>query len=119
MAKRILYIECIKIKIAESNNFMEIRMGGGEGEGVFELGNPEGRGAHAVSEFQVEGGSKKHAFCHEGVDFFWNNPKQTYMYLRTSLLSNHYSLLFSWREVPTGNRSAFAGYQSILPFRKN
>ena len=29
MAKRILYIECIKIKIAESNNFMEIRMGGG------------------------------------------------------------------------------------------
>ena len=31
---------------------MEIQMGGG----VFELGNPEGRGAQAVLEIQVEGG---------------------------------------------------------------
>ena len=35
-----------------SNNFMEIQMGGG----VFELGNPEGRGSQAVLEIQVEGG---------------------------------------------------------------
>ena len=35
------------------NNFMEIQMGGG---GVFELGNPEGRGAQAGVEIQVEGG---------------------------------------------------------------
>ena len=38
-----------------SNNFMEIHMGGG----VFELGNPEGRGAQAVLEIQVEGGGVK------------------------------------------------------------
>ena len=37
--------------------------------GVFELRNPEGRGAHAVSEFKVEGGSKKRAFRH-GVWIF-------------------------------------------------
>ena len=36
------------------NNFMEIQMGGGGG--VFELGNPEGRGAQAGLEIQVEGG---------------------------------------------------------------
>ena len=35
-----------------SNNFMEIQMGGG----VFELGNPEGKGSQAVLEIQVEGG---------------------------------------------------------------
>ena len=47
------------------------------GEGVFEPGNPEGRGAQAVLEIQVEGGgrSKNRAFCHGVVDFFWNiNP---------------------------------------------
>ena len=51
---------------------MEIQMGGG----VFELGNPEGRGAQAVLEIQVEGGggSKNGAFRPGGVDFFWNNP---------------------------------------------
>ena len=56
-----------------SNNFMEIQMG----RGVFELGNPEGRGAQAVLEIQVdgEGGGKKNcAFRRRGVDFFWNNP---------------------------------------------
>ena len=35
-----------------SNNVMEIQMGGG----LFELGNPEGRGAEAVLEIQVDGG---------------------------------------------------------------
>ena len=53
-----------------SNNFMEIHMGGG----VFELGNPEGRGAQAVLEIQVDGGPQNRAFCRGGVDFFWNNP---------------------------------------------
>ena len=36
-----------------SNNFVQIHMGG---VGVFELGNPEGRGAQAVLEIQVDGG---------------------------------------------------------------
>ena len=51
---------------------MEIQMGGGGG--VFELGNPEGRGTQAVLEIQVDGGSKNRAFRCGGVDFFWNNP---------------------------------------------
>ena len=38
-----------------SDNFVEIQMGGGGG---FELGNPEGRGAQAVLEIQVEAGVK-------------------------------------------------------------
>ena len=37
---------------------MKIQMGGG----VFELGNPEGRGAQAVLEIQVDGASKNRAF---------------------------------------------------------
>ena len=37
---------------------MEIQMGGGGGGG-FEIGNPEGRGAQAVLEIQVERGVKK------------------------------------------------------------
>ena len=53
-----------------SNNFMEIQMGG-----VFELGNPEWRGAQAVLEIQVDGGgSKNRASRRGGVDVFWNNP---------------------------------------------
>ena len=48
------------------------------GEGVFEPGNPDGRGAQAVLEIQVErgggGGSKNRAFRRGGVDYFWNNP---------------------------------------------
>ena len=56
-----------------SNNFMEIRRGGG---GVFERGNPWGGGAKAVLEIQVEGGVKKPCLPlgGGGVDFFWNNP---------------------------------------------
>ena len=52
---------------------MVVGVGGGV---VFELGNPEGRGAQVVLEIQVErgGGSKNRAFRHGGVDFFWNNP---------------------------------------------
>ena len=42
---------------------------------VFELGNPEGRGAQAVLEIQVGGGGSKNcAFRRGGVNFFWNNP---------------------------------------------
>ena len=48
---------------------MEIQM-------AFELGNPEGWGAQAVLEIQVDGWSKNRAFHHGGVDFFWNNPFQ-------------------------------------------
>ena len=52
---------------------MEIQMG----VGVFELGNPEGKGAEAVLEIQVDGGGggqTNRAFRRGGVDFFWNNP---------------------------------------------
>ena len=44
------------------------------GRGVFELGNPEGRGAQAVLEIQGDGGGGNCAFRRKGVDFFWNNP---------------------------------------------
>ena len=55
-----------------SNNFMEIQMGGGQGGWVFELGNPEGRGAQAVLEIQVEGGAggKKLCLLSWGCGFF-------------------------------------------------
>ena len=43
------------MKMMMFNNFMEIQMGGE----VFELGNPEWRGAQAVLEIQVEGGGGK------------------------------------------------------------
>ena len=69
------------MKMMVFNNFMEIQMGGE----VFELGNPEWRGAQAVLEIQVEGGGggkKNCAFHHGGVDFFWNNPLRV-----TSMLS--------------------------------
>ena len=45
---------------------MKIQMGGG----VFELGNPEGRGAQAVLEIQVEGGVKKPCLPSWGCGFF-------------------------------------------------
>ena len=64
MPKRILNI--VEIKIAVSNNFMEIRIGGGS----LNLEILRGGGAHAVSEFNVEGGSKKRAFRHEVWNFF-------------------------------------------------
>ena len=46
---------------------MEIQMGWG---GVFELGNPEGRGAQAVLEIHVEGGDKKPCLLSWGCGFF-------------------------------------------------
>ena len=49
-----------------SNNFVEIQMGGG----VFELGNPEWRGAQAVLEIQVDGGIKKPCRPLWGCGFF-------------------------------------------------
>ena len=50
-----------------SNNFMEIRRGGG----VFEHGNPWGGGAKAVSDFRWKEGSKNRAFhWGEGVWIF-------------------------------------------------
>ena len=48
------------------NNFMEIQMGGE----VFELGNPEWRGAQAVLEIQVDGGIKKPCLPLWGCGFF-------------------------------------------------
>ena len=51
---------------------MEIQMGGGGGGWVFELGNPEGRGAQAVLEIRVEGGAggKKLCLLSWGCGFF-------------------------------------------------
>ena len=51
-----------------SNNFMEIQRGGGGR--VFELGNPEGRGAQAVLEIRVDGGIKKPCLPLRGCGFF-------------------------------------------------
>ena len=65
MPKKILP-HCVLSKITVSNNFMEIQMGGG----VFELGNPEGRGAEAVLEIQVDGGVKKPCLPSWGCGFF-------------------------------------------------
>ena len=44
--------------------------------GVFELRNPERRGAQAVLKIMVEEGSKKKTCLPSagGVDFSWNNP---------------------------------------------
>ena len=47
------------MKMMVFNNFMEIQMGGE----VFELGNPEWRGAQAVLEIQVEGGGGVKKLC--------------------------------------------------------
>ena len=54
MPKTILS-HCVLSKITVSNNFMEIQMG----VGVFELGNPEGKGAEAFLKIQVDGGVKQ------------------------------------------------------------
>ena len=48
--------------------------GNPDGRGGLRPWNPDGRGGLAVLEIRVEGGSKKHAICRGGVDFFWNNP---------------------------------------------
>ena len=53
---------------------------GGEGGG-FELGNPEGRGPQAVWKSRWMGGSKNHAFCRGGVDFFRNNSLNKIQYI--------------------------------------
>ena len=58
---------------------MEIQLGG-EGGG-FELGNPEGRGPQAVWKSRWMGGSKNHAFCRGGVDFFRNNSLNKIQYI--------------------------------------
>ena len=54
------------------------------GGGVFEIGNPEGRGggARAVLEIQVEGrGVQKYAFHRGGGGgFFWNNPFNIFLF---------------------------------------
>ena len=54
---------------------------GGEGGGVFELGNPEGRGSQAVLEIQVDRGVKKPCLRSWGVDFFWNKPLNKIQYI--------------------------------------
>ena len=50
-------------------------------ERIFEFGNPEGSGGGGGScSFKIPGERrvKKCASCSGGVDFFWNNPMQTY-----------------------------------------
>ena len=49
---------------------MKIRAGGG----VFDLGNPGGRGVTVIQEIQVGWGGQKTLPSVGGVDFFWNNP---------------------------------------------
>ena len=61
----LFYLEC-KLKLRCLTVFMEIHMGGG----VFELGNPEGRGAQAVLVIQVEGEVKKPWLPSWGCGFF-------------------------------------------------
>ena len=46
-------------------------MGGG---GSLNLEIRRGGGLKQFWKSRWEGGSKNHAFCREGVDFFWNNP---------------------------------------------
>ena len=63
--------------------------------GVFELGNPEGRGAQTVLEIQVEGGVKKPCLPSSGCGFFLE--KSIYMLLiivRTYIFS-FYSLVMA------------------------
>ena len=71
MPKRILPHSVLS-KITVSNNFMEIHVGGG----VFELGNPEWRGAQAVLEIQADGGGgvKKLCLPSWGCGFFLESP---------------------------------------------
>ena len=62
-------------------------MGGGGGGGFFELRNPKGRGG--LQQFwnsRWKKGSKQCAFCHGGVDFFWNNPIRVKRVNRTNHL---------------------------------
>ena len=76
---------------------MEIQMG--ERGGVFELGNPEGRGTQAVLEIQVDwGGGQKTIPSVVGMwIFFWNNPLlySLIVVLITLHISVLHSLLFN------------------------
>ena len=47
-------------------------------ERIFEFGNPEGRGGSCSFGIPGERRVKKCAFHRGDVDFFWNNPMQTY-----------------------------------------
>ena len=47
-------------------------------ETIFEFGNPEVRVGSCSFEIPGERRVKKFAFRRGGVDFFWNNPMQTY-----------------------------------------
>ena len=42
-----------------------------------------------------KGGEKKRAFHHGGVDFFRNNPMQTYIYFQSSQFSPPITVYFS------------------------
>ena len=86
--KGFFYIEG-KLKLV-SNNFMEIQMGEGW---VFELGNPEGRGAQAVLEIQVRGGGKKTVPSVVGV---WIFSGITQCRLKALLLIKESQNMFSW-----------------------
>ena len=44
--------------------------GEGGGGGLFQLGNPKGRGVQAVLEIQVDGGVKKPCLLSWGCGFF-------------------------------------------------
>ena len=60
------------------------------GGGVFELGNPEGRGAQAVLEIQVEGGVKKLCLPSWGCGFFLEKPiNMLLIIVRTYIFSLH------------------------------
>ena len=73
----------MKIKIAVSDNFIEIQMGWGGG-GVFELGNPEGKGGMLKQFWKSRwkgGGGPKICLPSGGcVDFFCNNPFNIFLF---------------------------------------
>ena len=74
-----------------SNNFMEIHMGGG----VFELGNPEGRGAQPVLEIQVERGVTKPCLPSWGCGFFLEKPINMLLIIVRTYIFSFYSLVMA------------------------